>query len=126
MGTTANAQPVIERGFENSPGSSQMDEVPNFNWKDRADSSRQDESHSNLGDALPSQPHSQQTYTFPAEKNFKNAHDQKSIKAGNGAPMRLRDSKNLEKKQKLRSSREDGSQDDRNEEVKGTAVNGLN
>jgi hypothetical protein len=42
------------------------------------------------------------------------------------APMRLRDAKNLEKNQKLCSSRRDISQDESKEEVKGTAVNGLN
>ena len=54
-------------------------------------------------------------------------HDQKSMKARNKAPKRrLRDSKYQEKKQTLRSGSKDASQDDRNEEVKGTAVNGLN
>ena len=53
-------------------------------------------------------------------------HDQKSMNAMNEATMRLRDAKNLEKKQKFCSSRKDISQDESKEEVKGTAVNGLN
>jgi hypothetical protein len=48
------------------------------------------------------------------------------MNAMNEATMRLRDAKNLEKKQKFCSSRKDISQDESKEEVKGTAVNGLN